>query len=924
MKKFVTLILCLLLHHAVFLQQTQHFVKAISASADDAEEKFDGSFVTLTSSDLELVFDTWNSQGNQTVGVRFTGVTIPKEANIVNAYIQFNADGASEGDVNLLIKGELAGFAQPYQNTPNNISGRNTTAASVQWTNIPAWIGNQQGVAQRTPELNNLISEMISNPAWQQGNPLAFIITGEGVRRARSFDGTITRAPVLVVEYINTNTIYHDLAIQSLVSPQAIVYANASVPVSVQVVNNGLLPQNAFDMKMTFNGITYTESVETTLNQGESMLFTFSQTLDLQVTDTYQLEIEIVLPNDQVIFNNHLSLTVLSVVEIESLFFSQGAPWKYLDNGSDQGSAWQAINYDDSNWKIGVGHMGFGDGDETTLLTPGFITYYFRKIVNIPDTSQLDRIYFHIVHDDGALLHVNGVEVVRSALMPEGPINYLTGTTTFIPNDLENSFWTYEVSKEHFVPGLNILAIEVHNQNFSSSDVSFDCYVTDFYTQTYQLDGPYVFYRNNEIIVKTIEEDGPKTYTYTSPEQVVLTCRFNDGVDTFNVQLKPQLTIEPSIYELPDKFLAVSDIEGNIEAFIMLLIDAGVMDANYNWTYGAGHLFFVGDLFDRGTNVTECLWLLYRLESQAEAVGGKIHFIIGNHDIMNLIGDFRYVAEKYVSNVALMSETLLSVYAQDTELGRWLRTKNVIERAGPVIFVHAGISPAIYDLNLSYDQINYWGRFRMNQPCSGPPCSIINGGSATGIYWYRGMAQNALTQDQVNEIVAAFNGEQVVIGHTLFPSISLLYQGRVVAIDLNHTSNFQNGFMEALYYENGMLYNFYTNGTTQEITPLGGLITHINDGPNNEVRLNVFPNPAKKGITIQIELPAEWAIQHHPSAVIELYDITGRKVASDVFRLIHNQSNIVSLKSNDIDPGIYILRAYTNGKSISQRLVITN
>lgn len=141
------------------------------------------------------------------------------------------------------------------------------------------------------------------------------------------------------------------------------------------------------------------------------------------------------------------------------------------------------------------------------------------------------------------------------------------------------------------------------------------------------------------------------------------------------MQIQPELNIEPSIYTLPEKFLAVSDIEGNLEAFVMLLQDAGVMDTNYNWTFDDGHLFFVGDMFDRGTNVTECLWLLYRLESQAEAMGGKIHFIVGNHDMMNMIYDFRYVAQKYLANVLLMDETLESIYASDTELGSWLRTK---------------------------------------------------------------------------------------------------------------------------------------------------------------------------------------------------------------------------------------------------------
>ncbi len=231
------------------------------------------------------------------------------------------------------------------------------------------------------------------------------------------------------------------------------------------------------------------------------------------------------------------------------------------------------------------------------------------------------------------------------------------------------------------------------------------------------MDGPYVFYRNNEIIVKTIEVNGPNTYVYTDPASVELICRFPNEADSFYVELKEELITEESSFTLPQKFLATSDIEGNLGAFVMLLSDAGVINENYEWIFGEGHLFFIGDMFDRGENVTECLWLLYKLETEAEAQGGKVHFVIGNHDIMNLIYDFRYVGWKYILNAQLIGETLESVYADDTELGRWLRTKNIIEEVAPLIFVHGGISPAVAALNLSFDMMNYWGRYRMDEEC---------------------------------------------------------------------------------------------------------------------------------------------------------------------------------------------------------------
>jgi hypothetical protein len=155
--------------------------------------------------------------------------------------------------------------------------------------------------------------------------------------------------------------------------------------------------------------------------------------------------------------------------------------------------------------------MGFGEGDETTVLISGYITYYFRKIVNIPDISLLENVYFNMVHDDGAVAYVNGNEVLRSALMPSGTINYLTGTTTFIPNDVENDFWYYPVDKSYFQNGENIIAVEIHNQQVSSSDISFDCYGSDTLIVGYKLDGPYVFYRDGEVVVKTVESSGKKS-----------------------------------------------------------------------------------------------------------------------------------------------------------------------------------------------------------------------------------------------------------------------------------------------------------------------------------------------------------------------------------------------------------------------------
>jgi len=336
----------------------------------------------------------------------------------------------------------------------------------------------------------------------------------------------------------------------------------------------------------------------------------------------------------------------------------------------------------------------------------------------------------------------------------------------------------------------------------------------------------------------------------------------------------------------------------------MVLQDAGVIDDNYNWIFDAGHLFFVGDMFDRGKNVTECLWLLYRLETQAQADGGKIHFIIGNHDIMNLIYDFRYVAQKYIVNAQLMGETLESVYALDTELGRWLRTKNLIEKAGPIIFVHGGISPGVDALNLSYDEINYLGRFRMDSTCITSACFAVNGGSSVGIYWYRGMANEDLTQQQVDTILSHFGGDMVVIGHTIFDDITLLYNEKVICIDLDHEYNYTNGFMRALFYENGNIYNFYTNGTTQTYTLLKtitGIVQEKHQLQKFSLNQN-YPNPFNPETIIKYEIPERSFV------TIKLFDVLGNEVAT----LINEEKTIgyyeVEFDATNLPSGIYFYR----------------
>ena len=177
----------------------QTIEKRISSSMDDVEQHETNNGIYTNSSDIELVND--GSRGDQTIGLRFTGLTIPQAATINNAYIQFTTDETSSGATNLTIRGQNTDDAPAFTTSVNNVSNRITTAAFVNW-NPPAWNSvGQSGLNQRTPGINAIIQEIVNRPGWNSGNDIAIIITGTGERTAESYDGVSGSAALLHIEY---------------------------------------------------------------------------------------------------------------------------------------------------------------------------------------------------------------------------------------------------------------------------------------------------------------------------------------------------------------------------------------------------------------------------------------------------------------------------------------------------------------------------------------------------------------------------------------------------------------------------------------------------------------------------------------------------------------------------------------------------
>ncbi len=170
------------------------------------------------------------------------------------------------------------------------------------------------------------------------------------------------------------------------------------------------------------------------------------------------------------------SLTVFG----QTTLIGRGSGWKYLDNGSNQGSGWTSPGFDDSAWADGNAQIGYGDGDETTVVGYGpdannkYVTTYFRKSFNVADPNAFAGVAMNVLRDDGVVVYINGAEVYRNN-MPAGTIGYQTYATAGISGAEESTaYLPANLASSVLIAGSNTIAVEIHQATANSSDISFD------------------------------------------------------------------------------------------------------------------------------------------------------------------------------------------------------------------------------------------------------------------------------------------------------------------------------------------------------------------------------------------------------------------------------------------------------------------
>ncbi|BDS05200.1 hypothetical protein NT6N_02400 [Oceaniferula spumae] len=177
------------------------------------------------------------------------------------------------------------------------------------------------------------------------------------------------------------------------------------------------------------------------------------------------------------------SAVALAATGSSTTLLASGSTWKYRDNGSNQGTAWRSTSFNDNNWSSGNAKLGYGDGNENTTVSFGgnssnkHITTYFRKTFNVADASAISGLTMEILRDDGAIVYINGQEVVRSN-MPTGNVNYTTTASGAIGGQNENAFHQFTLAPSLLVTGVNTIAVEIHQAAPDSSDLGFDLRLT--------------------------------------------------------------------------------------------------------------------------------------------------------------------------------------------------------------------------------------------------------------------------------------------------------------------------------------------------------------------------------------------------------------------------------------------------------------
>ena len=308
--------------------------------------------------------------------------------------------------------------------------------------------------------------------------------------------------------------------------------------------------------------------------------------------------------------------------------------------------------------------------------------------------------------------------------------------------------------------------------------------------------------------------------------------------------LPPLTAAAPSCQiERAERIVAIGDVHGAYDRFVEILRTSGMVDARLRWAGGRAHLVQLGDVVDRGPDSRKTIDLLERLQREARSAGGAVHPLLGNHEVMRMLGDLRYVVpaeyeafvtpdserarsdfvnqaqpplrEQLLKDTPLGFAEMRAAFGRNGRYGKWLRTLDTVVQINGVLFVHGGISPEV--AAMSCDAINAAVRLELNEDLEKTRNAPLESLAAreSGPLWYRGLAQDSdAFASSLDEILAEQNVRAIVIGHSVTPDgrIRTRFDGKVIQLDTGMQPAYvQGGRASALEIRNGVVAAIYTD-----------------------------------------------------------------------------------------------------------------
>lgn len=276
---------------------------------------------------------------------------------------------------------------------------------------------------------------------------------------------------------------------------------------------------------------------------------------------------------------------------------------------------------------------------------------------------------------------------------------------------------------------------------------------------------------------------------------------------------QPAAEPAPAAPALPDgrkRTVAIGDLHADLPAALSVLRLAGLVDESGAWAGGDATFVQTGDLTDRGPDSLEVIELMDRLQREAEAAGGQVVSLLGNHEVMNLTGDLRYVSPGDVADFG-SAEARAAAFAPAGPLGASLLARDAVALVGDTVFVHGGVSARTAEDAGSVGAL----AAQVRAALSGTgPAGVLG---PEGPLWYRGYLQapEPVACEELGRALSVLGAERMVVGHTTQRSgkIAVRCEGRLLGIDTGISSHYGGNFA-AVELREGAAEAIYPEGRT--------------------------------------------------------------------------------------------------------------